>query len=516
VRFYRQTLTFVLLILIAISLDLFSARVLTAGSHLDFLDFPFVFFKPGGVLPPELKYLSHVYCLWTADEQLVIRSRIDEIKSKSPCILSNVAFDKPLLLCRVDDELLASSRKPFIAFSAPYVLGFSKRFFQKETSNQALALVHELVHQSDQGGRVAYSSEWAKPRTLTLGRRLLVDRLMLPKSQWESELGSQEYFSLKELLAREVVSNFERNKLETFCTTYGVFSSDRKNLEYEQHYRLGRIAIGIGDYTEGVRQFDAANKIVPNAPLASAYLAYCLLHKENENPKALAHARSSYASFRQLGCSADDQYYRFLLRTLVEILIASDKFNEAKGPLEEIILNEPNNREVLLQHAECAEKTKNYNEAIDDIYLATCSNDRRVGFTFSQLEDFVFVERILTKCIDSTTTSFGLEEVRASFYYALATQDNDNQKTWVATAFENMRHLLERRKVPNDHLVIQAANLSMLSNNHDYLTELLDRSRNNLPLHSLLEFKRYLMSDPDAERTELQYQQVKALVIDRE
>jgi tetratricopeptide (TPR) repeat protein len=367
---------------------------------------------------PELSATQLDLKPWSENEKKDVTAILDRLLLIAPGLLISAASGNKLALCRA--RSLESKNPPFgshylggaAATTCPCAIVLADGFFKSPL--QFHGLVHELVHESELGGKISNSEEWVKFMNPIIAKARLKMQMTGGSIRRTLQAGlvttyncpsSYSCLNLTEALAEFTAAyvagsdfNFDPAFINQFANR--LLLPKEHNFPLELQFKTGLVAYKNKQYTKACQLLISLIGSEPKFAVTHAYLASCYV-RIDDCKQSITRATEAVDCFDSAGVPWGEQDMLFALRLLTTGYGRLHEEDKAKALLDKMLAKIPFDRLALYQRFYIEARRKNCVDAVSDLYW--CCFGQRYG---DRLRDVDADMDYAQQCLESEVSKF--------------------------------------------------------------------------------------------------------------
>lgn len=387
----------------------------------------------------ELAYGTHGGKSWTLEEKNDVIRIFSTLYGIAPGLIVRAASGHKLGLYRATTlDGLTEERRP-AASSSVKTINFADSFFH--TPYQLYGLVHELVHESDWNGQIAYSKDWvdfAAPRIykhkiesglMTEAEQRRLEHSLRSNEDWPSLYGCQ---NLKEALAEycasAIVDGFTTDPIFSKELAPKILTPLPQEIERLALFKEGRANFLSAKYGDAVTVLEQCTAVGPSVAQAHVELAACQA-EQGHYKEALREIDIAEQLMDKVGVRSSEPDMLYLLRWKATMCHRRGDDAVAIAEMNKVLLGQPPLKDDFYRRFWMEDKGGLFADAALDLYrwkelVANCE------YLPAGELDIQFSQSLLDKDVERFPKVGIVLRRRARFLESLANMEsNDDIKT---------------------------------------------------------------------------------------
>lgn len=417
-------------------------------------------------------------CNWTVEDEETVQESIKKIYNEFPGLIQAAAYKQKIVLVRVQ-------KSSFIASANCNRIAFGDLFFKKMASSLRFRyLFHELVHVRDVGCTISYSPEWIEislskikrisrlANLLTKNGRLELNKYLALHNIWPNIYACE---NLREALAEYISARTEE---QDYHVNPNILMRVLKPTHLEAENRLTILnALNLtysGSYELAIKTCMAGQSYGNDQPILNCLLAFNFA-KLGKTYACIDACEKANKAFATLGIDSKEYWCHENLKLLGSTLLQQKQYSKALQAYSQLLINEPNDSEVLTNRARCYEALKLWSLSLKDKYRSLGYLSQSPELT-SISEDSSLVQKVLKKFPRSPFTD--KTQLRAKLLSMLAdrTEDKKERLSILKNAIFEYKAVLESVENPDLLVLSKLAWLNLELTNLSEAREFTKRS----------------------------------------
>ena len=326
----------------------------------------------------EFEQGNHGTKSWTTEEKNDVMRMFSTLYGIAPGLIVRAASGRKLGLHRTTtiDGLHGRSSA---ASAGVQTINVGDSFFH--TPYQFHGLVHELVHEADWDGRVAYSKEWvdfAAPRTykhkieaglLSEPELRQLDHLLRQGEDWPTLYGCENFKeALAEYCSASIAdSDFIPDPIFAKILVPKILVPLPNEIEFGALFKQGRTSYLNDKYQDAITVLEKCTALDPSVADGHVELAACYV-RQNEYKKALVEMDIAEQAMNKAGVRSTEPDMLYLLRWKATLYHKQGDDDLAIAEMNKILLNQPPSADDVYKRFWLEEKKGLLAEAVLDFY----------------------------------------------------------------------------------------------------------------------------------------------------